>query len=101
VRHQRAMPASPLWRQVHPPSRILMHPHHLPGVDFSRFCGWPQGIDRLGSITYSRSRIRTSENSPSSAPFLKYGKQRCASGTAVVWEDDPKPTGWLFGLAAE
>src|SRR5215211_5843689 len=34
------------------------------------------------------------------APFLKYGKQRCASGTAAVWEDDPTPTGWLSGLAA-
>src|SRR5215217_2578469 len=26
-----------------------------------------------------------------SAPFLKYGKQKCASGTATVWAFDPTP----------
>jgi hypothetical protein len=35
-----------------------------------------------------------------SAPFLKYGTQKCASGASVVWEDDPTPMPSLSGLAA-
>ncbi len=35
-----------------------------------------------------------------SAPFLKGGTQKCASGASAVWEDDPKPMLWLSGLVA-
>jgi len=34
------------------------------------------------------------------APFLKGGTQRNAADASAVWEDDPKPTARLSGLAA-
>jgi len=55
---------------------------------------------RVDSQREAQSPANFRELHPSSAPFLKGGKQKCASGTEAVSAYDPTPKDWLSGLAA-